>query len=87
MIEKYLQTIGSPRKISQRVVIPSRIPTMEKLTYTGKGDTYGAYLILMTLTLRSKYLKLFEEGLEKKEVKRFQISECEWETPSHTFFP
>ena len=67
MIEKYLQQTGRPEKhiIEGRYTIAD--PYHGEIDLQWKGKYIWGILNVDDLILRSKYLKLFEEGLEKKK--------------------
>ena len=67
MIQKYLQQAGDPRKnvVEGRYTLPD--PYHGEMDLIWKGRYIWGVLNLGEPSLRSKYLKLFEEGLQKKE--------------------
>ncbi len=66
LIQKYLQQIGSPAKnvVEGRYTLPD--PYQGEVDLYWKGKKVWGILNVSEPTLRSKYLKLFEIGLEKK---------------------
>jgi hypothetical protein len=66
MIQKYLQQTGDPRKnvAEGRYTLPD--PYHGEMDFLWKGKYIWGVLNLGEPSLRSKYLKLFEEGLQKK---------------------
>jgi hypothetical protein len=67
MIEKYLQQTGKPEKniVEGRYTIAD--PYHGEIDLYWKGKYIGGILNLNDVPLRSKYLKLLQEGLEKKK--------------------
>jgi hypothetical protein len=67
MIEKYLQQTGKPEKniVEGRYTIAD--PYHGEIDLYWKGKNIGGILNLNDASLRSKYLKLLQEGLEKKK--------------------
>jgi hypothetical protein len=67
MIEKYLQQTGKPEKniVEGRYTIAD--PYHGEIDLYWKGRNIGGILNLNDASLRSKYLKLLREGLEKKK--------------------
>lgn len=66
MIQKYLQQIGSPAKdvAEGRYTLPD--PYQGEVDLYWRGEKVWGILNVSEPTLRSKYLKLFEEGLRKQ---------------------
>jgi hypothetical protein len=67
MIQKYLQQTGSPAMdvVEGHYTLPD--PYQGEIDLYWKGKNIWGILNISEPTLRSKYLKLFESGLEKKE--------------------
>jgi hypothetical protein len=67
MIEKYLQQTGKPEKniVEGRYTIAD--PYHGEIDLYWKGKNIGGTLNLNDVSVRSKYLKLLQEGLEKKK--------------------
>lgn len=67
MIQKYLQQIGRPVKevVEGRYTLPD--PYQGEVDLYWKGEKVWGMLNVGEPALRSKYLKLFEEGLQKRE--------------------
>ncbi len=67
MIQKYLQQIGSPAKevVEGRYTLPD--PYQGEVDLYWKGKTIWGILNVSEPALRSKYLKLFEEELQKRK--------------------
>ncbi len=70
MIQKYLQQIGSPAKnvAEGRYTLPD--PYQGEIDLYWKGKKIWGILNVSEPTLRSKYLKLLEEGIEKNQAKK-----------------
>ena len=66
MIEKYLQTIKSPRKDVTEGRYTLSDPHHGEIDLHWQGKYIWGILNLNEVSLRLKYLKLFEEGLKKK---------------------
>jgi len=66
MIEKYLQQTGKPEKDAAEGRHTISDPYHGVVDLCWKGKYVWGILNLGDVSLRSKYLKLFEEGLEKK---------------------
>ena len=66
MIEKYLQTIKSPRKDTTEGRYTLSDPHHGEVGLHWKGVYIWGIININDVDLRSKYLKLFEEGLKKK---------------------
>jgi hypothetical protein len=69
MIEKYLQQTGKPRKDVAEGRYTIADPYHGEIDLNWKGKYIEGILHLNDGSLRSKYLKLLQEGLEKKEEK------------------
>jgi hypothetical protein len=67
MIEKYLQQTGKPEKDAAEGRHTISDPYHGVVDLYWKGKYVWGILNLGDVSLRSKYLKLFEEGLEKKK--------------------
>jgi len=67
MIEKYLQTIKSPRKDVTEGRYTLSDPHHGEVDLHWKGVYIWGIININDVDLRSKYLKLFEEGLRKKK--------------------
>jgi hypothetical protein len=67
MIQKYLRQVGSPAKevVEGRYTLPD--PYQGEIDLYWKGKKVWGILNVSEPTLRSKYLKLFEERLEKHQ--------------------
>ena len=67
MIKKYLQQTGSPARdvVEGRYTLPD--PYQGEIELYWKGKYIWGILNLNDPSLRSKYLKLFEEGLQKRK--------------------
>ena len=67
MIRKYVRQTGNPRKnvVEGRYTISD--PYHGEIELSWKGKYIGGILNLSDTSLRSKYLKLFEEGLKKRK--------------------
>jgi hypothetical protein len=67
MIQKYLQQTGSPTRdvVEGRYTLPD--PYQGEIELYWKGKYIWGILNLNDPSLRSKYLKLFEEGLQKRK--------------------
>jgi hypothetical protein len=67
MIQKYLQQTGSPEKNIMEGRYTIADPYHGEIDLHWKGKNIWGILNVSDSSLRSKYLKLFEEGLEKKK--------------------
>jgi len=67
MIQKYLQQTGSPEKKITEGLYTIADPHHGEIDLRWKGKYIWGILDVNDPVLRSKYLKLFEEGLEKKK--------------------
>ncbi len=67
MIEKYLQQTGKPQKDVAEGRYTIADPYHGEIDLNWKGKYVGGVLHLNDGSLRSKYLKLLQEGLEKKK--------------------
>lgn len=67
MIQKYLEKIEKPRENLAEGRFTLQDPYHGEMDFSWKGKYIWGALNLGDSTLRSKYLKLFEEGLLKKE--------------------
>ena len=67
MIEKYLQQTGKPEKDVAEGRYTIADPYHGEIDLYWKGKNIGGILNLSDASLRSKYLKLLQEGLEKKK--------------------
>jgi len=67
MIQKYLQQTGAPRKNGAEGRYTLLDPYHGEMDLVWKGKYIWGVLNLGEPNLRSKYLKLFEEGLQKRE--------------------
>jgi hypothetical protein len=67
MIQKYLQQTGSPEKNITEGRYTIADPYHGEIDLHWKGKNILGILNVSDASLRSKYLKLFEKGLEKKK--------------------
>jgi len=70
MMQKYLQQIGSPAKEVVEGRYTLRDPYQGEIDLDWQGKYIWGIVNVSETDLRSKYLKLFEEGLEKNQPKR-----------------
>jgi hypothetical protein len=67
MVQKYLQQTGSPKKTITESHYTIADPYHGEIELNWKGKYIWGILNASDTSLRSKYLKLFEVGLEKKK--------------------